>query len=192
MERFLIVLFFFFAIPAPWWLPSIKDTKWPLRVKQAIALVLMVLFAGVMTWMLVSEIKGNPYLVAGLKVLILAVFLIGLVAAYNSWPRQEEVEKVTDVREKVQKAIKATEERLGLSPFERLEELNPREGVYSHTLVRYADGSWLEWLNPTNEKGIPDFSYFAVYSNNRQIVKVLSQLVGRYCNVEQQDKPLWR
>lgn len=193
MERFVIALLLVFALPGPWWLSLIsRNVDWPVRAKQVVALIFMGLFTGLMAWILFSEIRGNRGLVVGVKVFVLGYFLIGLYTAYNGWPRGgRPAERVIDIRTTLEEAIKDMEDRLRLSSVERLEHLNPREGTYSHHLVRYADGSWLEWLNPTNEDGTPDFSLYAVYSNNRDIVKLLAEALSPPCSVERTDQPLW-
>ncbi len=193
MERFLITLLFVVAIPGPWWVILISaNFDWPVRAKQAVALLFMGLFTGLMAWILFSEIRGDRGLVMGVKVFVLGYFLIGLYTAYNGWPRGgRPTERVTDIRTTLEEAIEDMEDPMRLSSGERLEHLNPREGTYSHHLVRYADGSWLEWLNPINEDGTPDVSVFAVYSNNRAMVKLLAKALSPSCNVERTDHPLW-
>jgi len=138
-------------------------------------------------------VKGEPIAVVLVRLLIPAWSLWGLLVIYFYWREIRGTDlEVTDLVATLQKAIDTTEEDLELSSIEHLEKLRPIEGVYHHTLIRYADGTWLEWMNPTDEKGVPDQSYFAVYSNNSRVVKRLVQLVGRYCNIEQQKKPLWQ
>lgn len=194
MERLLIVLLLVIALPGPWWMSLVtRNVDWPIRAKQVLALVLVGLFTGLLLWILISKMRGDRSLVMGLKLLVLIYFIIGLNTAYNSWPRKEKkTERLNDIRDMLESTIEDTERRLRLAAVERLEQLNPRTGIYSHHFVLYTDGAWLEWLNPTNEDGTPDFSVYAVYSNNQAMVNLLAKALPSSCNVERTDRPLWK
>lgn len=192
MERSIAACLATIAVISPW-LVQLIPAAWPRNTKKIAVYLIAGLFSGMMIWIFLA-VKGEPAVIVLIRVLVPAYSLFGLLVLHGYW--QHDVKNadvgMVDVVEALQKAIDTTEKDLKLSPIEHLEKLRPVEGVYRLTLVRYADGTWLEWVNPTDEKGVPDQSYFAVYSNNSRVVKRLVQLVGRYCNIEQQKKPLWQ
>lgn len=195
MNKWLLVYVgFLIAFLAPHFISIVARQAWPLWVKRIAALVLVVPFVAMMGYALARPLPFGSNvpepLVDGFLVLCLAWTLFG---ATRDWPRaggRPELSK--DVRVLVDAAVAAAELQLGLTAMKRLERPNPPGGVYSHHLARYSDGTWLEWLNPTDEKGEPNFSFYALYSNNKALVRVLAKALAPSCNVERTDRPLWR
>ncbi len=192
MRTFLIAVLLITVLVAPQFVDVVARQAWPTPRKKAVALVLVGVFTATVAWGFVSAPRRDPLWLRVADIVLVAYLSWGLFTAYRDWPgRRGRDGKAVDARENLSRAISSMEVWLGLSVTERLEREKPEEGVYSHSFVRYSDGSWLEWLNPTDEKGEPDFGYYAVYSNNQRIVSFLSHLVGEYCNVERTKKPLW-
>lgn len=190
----LIYVGFLIVFLAPMFISVVARQAWPLMVKRIAALMLVMPFVAMMTYALARPLPFGSsvpeFLVDGLLVLFLVWTLFGVI---HDWPRAGgRPEPIKDVRALLDTTIPAAESQLGLTVVERLERRHPPEGVYSHYLTRYTDGTWLEWLNPTDEKGEPNFSFYALYSNNKALVRVLAKALAPHCNVERTDRPLWR
>lgn len=190
----LVYVGFLIAFLAPHFISIVARQAWPLWVKRIAALVLVVPFVAMMGYALARPLPFGSNvpepLVDGFLVLYLAWTLFG---ATREWPRAGgQPEPIKDIRALLSTTIPAAESQLGLTVVERSERRHPPEGVYSHYLTRYSDGTWLEWLNPTDEKGEPIFSFYALYSNNKALVRVLAKALAPSCNVERTDRPLWR
>lgn len=192
MKTLLTAILLILALAAPQYVDVVARQKRPMTTKRLAATALILTFTAIVVWAFLSFPNRDPLWLRMADVVLVAYLSWGLFTAYRDWPSRRGSEGiVVDGREILSRAISAMESWLSLLATERLEKQRPEEGVYSHSFVRYSDGSWLEWLNPTAEKGEPDFGYYAVYSNNQQIVSFLSHLVGEFCNVERTNKPLW-
>ncbi len=195
MNRWLLFYVgFLIVFLAPMYISVVGRQAWSLWAKRIATLALIAPFIAMMVYGLTRPLPlGSSIpepLVKGLLALYLAYTLFEV---FHNWPRTGgPAESLKDVRSLVEAAIAAAESQLGLTAIERLARPNPPEGVYSHYLVRYADGTWLEWLNPTDEKGRPNFAFYALYSNHKALVRVLTTALAPHCNVERTDRPLWR
>ncbi|MCX7683015.1 MAG: hypothetical protein N2508_13800 [Anaerolineae bacterium] len=192
MERLLIFVWAVTALLAPQFIESVARGKGPLWQKRAISTTLVILHLSFMVYALTQlTVLTLTSILAGGAVVLWMVF--SLYVAMRDWPREAGVKVPSrDMRAMVSSAIAHAETQLQLSPVECLERHRPLEGVYSHHFTRYSDGTWLEWLNPTDERGDPDFSMFAIYSNNQALVRVLAEVLSPPCNVERTEQPLWR
>lgn len=182
------------AFLAPHFISIVARQAWPLWAKRVAVLVLVVPFVAMIGYVLVKPLPFGSNvpepLVDGFLVLFLVWTLFGV---FRDWVHTGgRPEPIKDVRGLVDTAVTAAELQLGLTVVERLECQHPPEGVYSHYFTRYSDGTWLEWLNPTDERGDPDFSLFAIYSNNKALVRILAKVLSPPCNVEHTNQPLWR
>jgi len=152
-------------------------------------------YAGSLGWiLLLPGKKGESWVLLLSDILLGGFLLFGLFLFYRFWPHEQTATSPKrDVRELVECAVADAENELKLPVLERLDRQGSEEGVYAHHLTRYADGSWLERLFPAEvATGVPDFSFCAVYSNNRDLVNSLVRRIGGYCNVEQTKRPLWK
>lgn len=195
MNKWLLVYIgFLIAFLAPHFIPVVARQAWPLWAKRLVALVLVMPFVAMIGYALIRPLPfGNSIpepLIDGFLVLFLVWTLFGII---RDWPRTSQWPKPPkDARALVDAAIATAELQLGLTAVERLERQHPPEGVYSHHLTRYSDGTWLEWLNPADETGEPNFAFYALYSNNKALVRALTKALAPHCNVERTDRPLWQ
>ncbi len=193
LERALVLAVVTATFIAPSFVTVVSRQSWALWLKRIVALGLIMPLLAVTIYVIAMPLPVGSNvpepLVDGFFVLYLAWTLFG---ATHNWPRAGgRLAPLKDVRALMSTTIPAAESQLGLTVAERLERQHPPEGVYSHHLTRYADGTWLEWLNPTDEKGEPNFSFYALYSNNKALVRVLVKALASSCNVERIDRPLW-
>lgn len=193
MERLLIFVWAVTALLAPQFIESVARGKGSLWQKRAISTGLVILHLSFMVYVLtrLTVLSLMSSILVGGALVLWMVF--SLYVTIRDWPREAGVKAPPgDIRAMVSAAIANAEAELRLSPVERLEQYRPLEGVYRHHFTRYGDGTWLEWLNPTDERGDPDFSLFAIYSNNKALVRILAKVLSPPCNVEHTNQPLWR
>lgn len=192
MKALLITFVLILVALAPQFVDVVARQAWPMAIRKVAASALVLVFAGTVVYAFLSAERRDPVWLRATDIVVAAFLAWGLFTAYRDWPSKRKPDSaVGDKQENVSRAIAAMELWLGLSATERLEKQKPEQGVWNHRFVHYSDGSWVEWLYPMDEKGEPDFSYCAVYSNRQDIVAFLSDLIGGHSNVERTDKPLW-
>jgi len=193
----LIVAGVILAFLAPMFVEVVGRQSWPLRIKRAVAMVLVVPFVTVLTLAIVTPAQGGALEILGKGILILWLTLT-LSSTWHNWSRVNDQAGViraaskNDVRGLLDTAIADVESQLGLTAMRRFQIADPSEGAHSYHLVEYSDGTWVEWLNPTTEEGMPDFSIYSVQSNNKAVVRLLTKKLEPYCNVEWVARPLWQ
>lgn len=179
---------------APTFIIVVNRQPWSLELKRIVAGGLIVPLLGLAMYLMYKPIPAGSSVPEGIvKGIIILGVLWEVSMMVSNWPRAGgRPQSIKDIRALLSTTIPAAESQLSLTVAERSERRHPPEGVYSHYLTRYADGTWLEWLNPTDEKGEPNFSFYALYSNNKALVRVLAKALAPHCNVEHIDRPLWR
>ncbi len=184
------------AFLAPMFVEVVGRRPWPISIKRAVAVMLVVPFVAVLTHAIVTPWQGGALEILGKGILMLWLTLT-LSSTWRNWPRvggrADAIRLVptNEVRVLLDIAIADAESKLGLTAMRRLQIADPSEGLHGYHLIEYTDGTWLEWLNPTTKKGMPDFSIYSVQSNNKALVRLLTKSLEPHCNVEWAARPLW-